>query len=67
MKHGLFQILLIVLHAVCSEGAEPAEIKAPAFGSWRGFMVGTYIIEKNTYRGAKYHADGIEYRKTVLV
>jgi HEAT repeat protein len=66
MKYGFLGVALIVFHAMCSEGAEPAEAKEPVFGSWRGFAVGTYIIEKQTYRGVKYHADGIEYRKTIL-
>jgi hypothetical protein len=56
----------LVFSALCSEGAEPAEARIPGFGSWRGFGVGTYIIEKQIYRGAKYHVDGVEYRKTVL-
>ena len=66
MKLSLLPVVLWALVAVHSVSAEPAETSTPAFGSWRGFAVGTYIIEKQTYHGAKYHADGVEYRKTVL-
>ena len=66
INRGLLPAILIMFGAVCSESAEPEETKMPSFGSWRGFAVGTYIIEKQIFRGAKYRTDGVEYRKTVL-
>jgi HEAT repeat protein len=55
----------IVLGIACPVAANDEE-KTPGFGSWKGFALGTYVIEKHTYRGVTYHADGIEYRQTVL-
>lgn len=61
-----FLLLLLASITTHSQGADPDQTKTPAFGKWQGFEPGTYIIEKQTYRGATYHADGVEYRKTVL-
>jgi HEAT repeat protein len=61
-----FAAAAVLLTCVGLRALEPIDA-APSFGSWQGFPPGSYIIEKRTYRGAKYHADGVEYRRTVLV
>jgi HEAT repeat protein len=60
--------LIAALVALPMSGVVAAneEAKTPVFGSWKGFALGTYIIERHTYRGVTYHPDGIEYRRTVL-
>jgi HEAT repeat protein len=56
-------LIVLPMGGVVAANEEP---KTPAFGSWKGFAPGTYITERRTFRGATYHPDGIEYRRTVL-
>lgn len=59
-------VVLLVAWILPAVAEDPDSEKSPTFGDWKGFRVGTYLIEKQTYNGASYHKDGVEYRRIVL-
>jgi HEAT repeat protein len=59
-------VVLLVAWILPAAAEDHDTEKSPAFGDWKGFRVGTYLIEKNTYSGVGYHKDGVEYRRIVL-
>ena len=51
----------------CAAGEKPEKSDSPAFGKWRGFHPGDFVVERKTFHGVSFRKDGVEYQKTVLL
>jgi HEAT repeat protein len=57
--------LTVVIAAV--PAADSAKNRAAPSPRWSAFEPGAWVITRHTYRAVSFHADGVDYRRTLLL
>jgi HEAT repeat protein len=59
--------LLLCLTITVAPAADSPKNRAAPSPRWSAFEPGAWVITRHTYRAVSFHADGVDYRRTLLL